>query len=114
MENERRLEILGILIIALAVFILVSITGYNANEEPSIVFFKDNKVVNSMGPLGVLTSHLFIKLGFGYASIILPILGLVWGWFLFAKKNWKELIRGSLYGLGTMFLISITIGVISI
>ena len=114
MENERRLEILGILIIALAVFILVSLTGYNPNEEPSIVFFKDNKVVNPMGPLGVLTSHLFIKLGFGYASIILPILGLVWGWFLFAKKNWKELIRGSLYGLGTMFLISITIGVISI
>ena len=114
MDNERRLEILGILTIALSVFILVSLTGYNPNEEPSIVFFKDNKVENPMGPLGVLTSHLLSKLGFGYASIIIPIMGLVWGWFLFAKKSLKELIRGSIYGLGTMFLISITIGVISI
>ena len=114
MDNERRLEILGILIIALSVLILVSLTGYNPNEEPSIVFFKDNKVENPMGPFGVLTSHLFNKLGFGYASIIIPIIGLFWGWFLFAKKDLKELIRGSLYALGSMFLISITIGVISI
>ena len=113
MDNERRLEILGILIIALAVFILLSITGYNPNEEPSIVFFKDIKVENPMGRLGVLTSDIFIKKGFGYAAIILPLLGLTWGWFLFAKKGLKELIRGSLYGLGTMVLISITIGVIS-
>ena len=93
MDNERRLEILGILTIALSVFILVSLTGYNPNEEPSIVFFKDNKVENPMGPLGVLTSHLLSKLGFGYASIIIPIMGLVWGWFLFAKKSLKELSR---------------------
>ena len=36
MENDRRLEILGILVIALSVFILVSLLGYNSSEEPSI------------------------------------------------------------------------------
>ena len=67
-----------------------------------------------MGPLGLLTAYLFIKLGFGYSSIIIPLLGLVWGWFLFAKKELADVIRGTIYGLGTMALLSVTIGVISI
>ena len=52
MENERRLEILGILIIALSVFILVSLVGYNPSEEPSIS--PDIQIDNPMGILGVL------------------------------------------------------------
>ena len=36
MASERRLEIFGILIIAISVFLLFSLIGYNPNEEPSI------------------------------------------------------------------------------
>ena len=36
MASERRLEILGILLIAISVFLLFSLLGYNPNEEPSI------------------------------------------------------------------------------
>ena len=112
MENERRLEILGILTIALSVFILVSLSGYNPSEEPSIS--SNVQVTNPMGILGIFTSHLFIKLGLGFSTIIIPLLGFVWGWFLFAKKELTEIIRGSAYGLGTMVLISVTVGVLSI
>tara|TARA_B100000745_G_C20150731_1_gene394515 strand:- start:605 stop:3013 length:2409 start_codon:yes stop_codon:yes gene_type:complete len=112
MENERRLEILGILTIALSVFILVSLSGYNPSEEPSIS--SNVQVTNPMGILGIFTSHLFIKLGFGYSTIIIPLLGFVWGWFLFSKKELTEIIRGSAYGLGIMVLISVTVGVLSI
>ena len=112
MENERRLEILGILTIALSVFVLVSLSGYNSSEEPSIS--SNVQVTNPMGILGIFTSHLFIKLGFGFSTIIIPLLGFVWGWFLFAKKELTEIIRGSAYGLGTMVLISVTVGVLSI
>ena len=112
MQEERRLEILGILIIALSVFVLVSIGGYNPSEEPSIS--PNVQVTNPMGILGIFTAHFFIKLGFGFSSIIIPLLGLVWGWFLFAKKELADVIRGTNYGLGTMALLSVTIGVFSI
>ena len=112
MENERSLEILGILTIALSVFVLVSLSGYNANEEPSIS--SNVLVTNPMGLLGVFTSHLFIKLGFGFSTLVIPLLGILWGWFLFSKKELTEVIRVSTYGLGTMVLISVTVGVLSI
>lgn len=112
MQEERRLEILGILIIALSVFVLVSIGGYNPSEEPSIS--SNVQVTNPMGIIGVFTAHFFIKIGFGFSSIIIPLLGLVWGWFLFAKKELAEIIRGTYYGLGSMLLISVLVGVLSI
>ena len=112
MQEERRLEILGILITALSVFVLVSIGGYESSEAPSIS--PNVERTNPMGILGIFTAHFFIKLGFGFSSIIIPLLGLVWGWFLFAKKELADIIRGTNYGLGTMALLSVTIGVFSI
>ena len=112
MENERRLEILGILIIALSVFILVSLVGYNPSEEPSIS--PDIQIDNPMGILGLLVSYLLIKKGFGYVTIIIPLTGLAWGWFLFSKKELGQLIRSSIYLFSTMIIFSITVAVISI
>ena len=107
MENDRRLEILGILIIALSVFILVSQLGYNDSEEPSIS--PNVLITNPMGILGVFISHLCIKLGFGYASILIPIVGFAWGWSLFSKKDIEKIINNSLYAFGAMFITSITL-----
>tara|TARA_Y100000748_G_scaffold251090_1_gene216226 strand:+ start:2794 stop:5169 length:2376 start_codon:yes stop_codon:yes gene_type:complete len=111
MDNERRLEILGILVIALSVFILVSLTGYNSNEEPSIS--PNLNITNPMGILGVFISHVFIKIGFGYIAILFPLTGMVWGWYLFSKKDLNNLIHGSIYILTAVVVISVTIGVIS-
>ena len=111
MDNERRLEILGILVIALSVFILVSLTGYNSNEEPSIS--PNLNITNPMGILGVFISHVFIKKGFGYIAILFPLTGMVWGWYLFSKKDLNNLIHGSIYILTAVVVISVTIGVIS-
>ena len=112
MQEERRLEILGILTIALSVFVLVSLGGYNPSEDPSIS--SNVQVTNPMGILGIFTAHFFVKIGFGYSSIIIPLLGLIWGWFLFAKKELDEIIRGTYYGLGVMALFSISLGVLNI
>ena len=82
MDTERRLEILGILIISLSVFILVSLTGYNPNEEPHIS--PDVKITNPMGIMGLLISYFMIK-GFGFIVVILPITGM--GLVLVFKEN---------------------------
>ena len=64
--KEKRLEILGILIITVSLLVLLSFFGYNPNEDPGIS--PNVKVENPMGILGVWISYLFIKLGFGYSS----------------------------------------------
>ncbi len=112
MQEERRSEILGILTIALSVFVFVSLVGYNPNEEPSIS--STVQVTNPMGILGVYTAHLLIKLGFGFLSIIIPLLGMGWGWFLFAKKELNEILRITYYGLGSMMMFSIAVGTLII
>ena len=111
MDIERRSEILGILIISLSVFTLVSLTGYNPNEEPSIS--PNVKITNPMGIVGIFISYFMIKKGFGFIVIILPIAGIVWGWYLFSKQKLKKLVRGTLYLLIAVVMISVTIGFLS-
>ena len=62
MGNERRLEILGILLVALSMFVLFSQLGYNPNEEPTIS--PNIRPTNPMGILGIFLSHFLIKMGF--------------------------------------------------
>ena len=108
MASDRRLEIFGILIIAVSVFFLFSLLGYNPNEEPSIS--PNVKIENPMGILGLIISHVFVKLGFGYVMIVIPIFGILWGWTLFAKKDYENLIKISQYGILFIFLFSVSLG----
>ena len=111
-KEDRRLEILGILLITISVFIFVSLLGHDPSEEPSIR--PGLSINNPMGILGVLVSHLLVKLGFGFTSLILPSLGLFWGWVLFSKKDFAHPIKVTFYSFILMFLLSISIGVVSI
>jgi len=111
-QEDRRLEILGILFLAISVFIFVSLLGYDPSEEPSIR--PSVNINNPMGILGIVVSHAFIKLGFGYASFILPALGLFWGWVFFSKIDKEHPLKVTLYSCLFMTLLSISVGVISI
>ena len=73
-KNDKRQEILGVLILAVSTFIVVSLIGHDSNEE--LVISPDAQINNPMGILGVLVSHLLIKLGFGYVALAIPILGI--------------------------------------
>ena len=96
------------LIIAVSVFFLFSFLGYNPNEEPSIS--PNVKIENPMGILGLIISHVFVKLGFGYVMIVIPVFGILWGWTLFAKKDYENLIKISQYGILFIFLFSVSLG----
>ena len=71
--KERRLEILGILLVTVSLLILISFFGYNSNEDPGIS--PNVKIENPLGILGLWISYFFIKLGFVYMSFVLPMLG---------------------------------------
>jgi len=57
--KDRRLEILGILAMTVSLLILISLIGYNANEDPGIS--PNVNVQNPLGILGVYISYFFIK-----------------------------------------------------
>ena len=110
MKDKRQSEILGILLFALSFFVLLSLISYNPNEEISIS--PNIERDNIMGIMGIYISHYFIKLGFGLSSIILPIIGFAWGWFLFHKQNLNVLIRTSFYLILFMLHFSLSLGAI--
>ena len=108
MKDKRQAEILGILLFALSFFVLLSLISYNPNEEISIS--PNIERDNIMGIMGIYISHYFIKLGFGVSSIVLPVIGFAWGWFLFHKKNLNILIRASFYLFLFMLHFSLSLG----
>ena len=111
-SNYKRLEILGVLLCAVSLFIIVSLLGHDPSEELAIS--PNAQINNPMGILGVLVSHILIKLGFGYISLILPLLGFYWGWVFFSKKDFEDPLRVSFYTLLLMSLLSLSVGVFSI
>ena len=111
-KNDKRQEILGVLILAISTFIVVSLIGHDSSEE--LVISPDAQINNPMGILGVLVSHLLIKLGFGYVALVIPVLGVYWGWVFFSKKDKNQPLKLSSYGLLAMLLLSINVGVFSI
>ena len=73
--KERRLEILGILSVAISLLVFVSLLGYNPNEDPGIS--PNVRLENPMGILGVWIAQLAFYpdaaqtvLDTGYDSII--------------------------------------------
>ena len=111
-NNDKRLEILGVLFLAISTFVIISMLGHDTNEELSIS--PNAKINNPMGILGVLVSHLLIKLGLGYASLVIPLLCAYWGWAFFSKIEIEQPLKISFYALISMLLTSITIAVFSI
>ena len=106
--KERRLEILGILSVAVSLLIFASLIGYNSNEDPGIS--PNILIENPMGILGVWIGYFFIKLTFGYSSFILPLITITWGIWFFTHKAFQAISRLSGYLLGLVVLSSITIG----
>jgi S-DNA-T family DNA segregation ATPase FtsK/SpoIIIE len=59
-----------------------------------------------LGELGAWISHAFVRKGFGYFSLILTVLGGVYGWFLFRLKSLEKLYKPTFMSLYLMMLIS--------
>jgi S-DNA-T family DNA segregation ATPase FtsK/SpoIIIE len=110
--KDRRLEILGILTIAISLLVLISLIGYSPNEDPGIS--PNVHVENPLGIIGVYLSYFFIKFLFGYPTFLIPILGLIWGWLCFSQKELTSFNRIAGYVFGACVLLSVTIGLIEI
>lgn len=107
MQNRRN-EIIGILLIVVSLFVLLSMITFDPAEEPAIS--KHIAINNLMGIFGVYVSHWLIKMTIGYAAYIFPLLGLIWGWWIFSKRPEKAMVKLTIYVLALALLTAVLIG----
>ena len=118
---SRKMEITGILIIAISVLLLLSIASYDPSDYDRIKNFSFDSILqvdqgialqvnNWLGIAGTYISFLFVYVLFGYVSIIIPIILFSFGWFVFRLKDLTKLLWPVTYGIWMLLLISTTLG----
>ena len=109
--QEKSREILGILTMVVGIFILLSLVSHNPSEEPTImpgVHFH-----NWMGYVGIFVSYFLFKMFLGWASLVLALLIIIWGYVIFAEKDIKPAFRLSGYSFGTALILMILFSLIA-
>ena len=104
--DKKRIQIIGWLLAFCSFLTLGSMIGYDASEEPSLV---SNSISNPFNIVGVYIGYYFIKLGFGYAAYMIPLIGLTVSFYLISNFSFM-LSRLISYQLGLLFYLSITLG----
>lgn len=95
--SDRQRELLGLLLFTVGVLVLLSLLSYNPGEEPSIA--PNAMIHNWMGIAGVYVSSYLIQYTLGYAAIVIPILLMLYGYWILGRKNFRPLLRFTFYTL---------------
>ncbi|HKJ30627.1 MAG TPA: DNA translocase FtsK [Balneolales bacterium] len=119
--SSRKMEVIGLLIIAIGVLIALCIITYVPNDYAIIHNVSLKKVLtpskgpslrvqNGLGVVGAYLSHIFVYLLFGYPSLVIPVLIVFYGWYTFRSKPYRELNWQTVYGIYMMLVVSTFIG----
>lgn len=112
LPTQRQNEILGILLIALAVLLFISLLTYSPAED----YLLSSKgfgepTHNLMGPVGQLCASAFV-LVFGHFSYFIPLMLILWGINRFLGTDAGILIKRILYLAGLMIFLGALAGLI--
>jgi DNA segregation ATPase FtsK/SpoIIIE, S-DNA-T family len=117
---SKKKKILGILLIVLSFFIILSILSYSRSDEARIssriwsdLSIQPSEINNWMGIAGVYISFFFIRSMIGYFSILLPGVIFLWGLRFFKRLDFRILIHLSNFFLLSGLILSSFFGVIS-
>lgn len=106
--DKKRIQIIGWLLGFCCLLTLGSMIGYDPSEEPSLV---SSSINNPFNIVGVYVGYYFVKLGFGYAAYLIPIIGITISFYLIS--NYSFLISRLIsYQLAFLFLSAITLGLV--
>ena len=103
-SNERRREVLGILIMAFALLIALGLVSYHPADFPNSG--SPQEVKNWLGLAGAWISYYLYVFTIGYSCIIVPFILFLLGWNIFLQKAFKPFLRISLYVLALGFFLS--------
>jgi DNA segregation ATPase FtsK/SpoIIIE, S-DNA-T family len=118
---ERKLEIIGVVIMSIAVLIALSIITYSPTDNMLIRnssfsdFFRFDqgaalRIRNGLGIAGAHLSYFFVYILFGYHSVILAALTLLYGWFIFRHNDLSRLHGTALLYTCVMALLAAILG----
>lgn len=93
--TSRQEEIVGILMITLAVLVFISLLTYNPQEQPGKI--EIGKIDNQLGIAGVYIANFLIVHLIGWPSLVIPIIVLLIGWDLFRGNQISKSLRWSAY-----------------
>ncbi len=126
LNTDRKKQILAVLMMLVAVFLLIAIFSYSQLDEqytevsiidilklPFDEGLRTNaaQITNALGLIGAIISNNLINGTVGYAVVIIPVMLLVWGWVVLRNQDWMNVLKLTSYALIIAILFSATMGV---
>ena len=105
MKNKLKIQIIGWLLLIVSMLLAGSMIGYDLTEEPSLVAQKIN---NPFNILGVYIGFYLMKLGFGYAALLFPVILATVSYYLISNFSFN-LLKLLKFQLCLLVLLSITL-----
>lgn len=103
--QEKRREIIGVLTIVVSLLVFVSLISHDPTEEPTIG--PHIQLTNWMGYVGVFISYYLMKVFIGWSALTIPLLGMGWGVYTLLDREFKPLIRFTIYTISVFILLAI-------
>ena len=109
MKDKLKIQIIGWLLLIISLLITGSMIGYDLTEEPTLVVQKIN---NPFNILGVYIGFYLMKLGFGYAALLIPIILATISFYLISNFSFNvaRLLR---FEILLLILLSVLLGFVS-
>ena len=109
MKDKLKIQIIGWLLLIISLLVTGSMIGYDLTEEPTLVAQKIN---NPFNILGVYIGFYLMKLGFGYAALLIPIILATISFYLISNFsfNVSRLLR---FEILLLILLSVLLGFVS-
>ena len=105
MKDKLKIQIIGWLLLIVSMLVAGSMIGYDLTEEPSLVAQKIN---NPFNILGVYIGFYLMKLGFGYAALLFPVILATVSYYLISNFSFN-LLKLLKFQLCLLVLLSITL-----
>ncbi len=128
LDTKRKLDIIGLLMMALSVLILLALVSHShADETVADIGFGDliklfggdpeiqaraDTTSNWLGLFGAILANLFINITVGYFSLVFPVLLMLWGWSVLRRRDLRALAYYTNYSLVLVLLLSTFMGLI--
>ena len=128
LDTKRKLDIIGLLMIASAFLILLALLSHSHSDETVAdvgmgdfvrLFAGDPEIQaradttsNWLGLFGAIIANFFINITFGYFAIVFPVLLMLWGWSILRRRDLRALAYYTNYGLVLVFLLSTFLGLV--
>ena len=94
MSQSRKNEALGVILIGLGVFLLLSLVTYNQSDNPNLDIDNNSIEINNLlGPTGAAIAQPLMNYTLGYPILVLPVIILILGYKLYRQQSLLKSIQ---------------------